>query len=149
MRSNGMNSEKATYWMALAVLALGVGNHFATRVDGQCLVNRAMAAVQRLSSEGSRLVAMAQVALDRGTVSVSRSQVSFARVQSRFASAQNAFARQQVACARAQAEHQRIMALQQVQQLRMQVICPRQTLRMDLPQVEAPQVRVIPNADTI
>jgi hypothetical protein len=144
-----MNSEKATYWMAVGVLALMVGNHFATKFDGNCLTERAAAAVQRLSSEGSRMLAMAQLAVDRGTMSVARSQASFVRMQTRFASEQTAAARQQITCARAQAAYQRAMALQQVQQLRMQVICPRQSLRIQVPQVELPQVREIPNADTI
>jgi len=142
-----MNSEKATYWMAVGVLALVVGNHFATRLDGQCLANQAMAAVQRLSSEGSRMLAMGQLALDRGTMSVARSQASFVRMQSQFASQQTAIARQQIASARAQAQQERMMALRQMQQLRTQVICPRQSLRIEVPRM--PQVRTLPNADTI
>ncbi len=144
-----MNSEKATYWIAVGVLALMVGNHFTTKVDAKCLTQRAVAAVQRLSVEGTRVMAMAQLALDRGTTSVARSQASFARMQTRFASAQTAVARQRIACARAQAAHERMMALQQMQVLRMQTICPRQTMRIEMPQIEVPQVRVIPNADTI
>ena len=136
-----MASEKTVYWVAVAVMAVFVGNHFANKYDGGCLANRAMAAVQQLSGEANHFLATGQVAFG-STQGFVAPEVAMARVQSGFASMQADMARQQAACARLQAQHGRLMALQQMQHMR--VICPRQRLSLDIPQVP-----VIPSDGTI
>lgn len=127
-----MASEKAVYWVAVAVMAVSLGNHFANKYDAGCLADRAMATVQRLSSEAGHFLAMGQVAFGAAP-RFSTPQVAMARVQSGFASIQADIARQQAACARLEAQHARIMALQQMQHIR--VVCPRQELNVVVPQV--------------
>jgi hypothetical protein len=87
-----MASEKVLYWMAVAVMALFVGNHFAKKYD---------------------------------------------RVQEQFASMEAGMAHQQTACARVQAQHARMMALEQMQNMRVRVICPRRRVRVEIPQGRA------------
>jgi len=124
-----MAPEKAIYWMAVGVMALLLGQHFVGRYDGRCLGDRSLAAVQQISVRASQLKAMAEGTLDRATPQFASSETELAGIQTRFASLDSAIARQQAACARLQAEQARRMALQQVQQMRLEVICPRQRLR--------------------
>jgi hypothetical protein len=124
-----MASEKTLYWAAVAVLAVFVGNHFANKYNGGCITGRAIAAVQRLSSETTRFGAMAHSVLG-GTPSFAGPELAMARVQSRFAFLQAGIARQQAACARLEAEQARVMALQQMQHI--QIACPRQSLRVQV-----------------
>jgi hypothetical protein len=136
-----MASERTIYWVAVAVMALFLGNHFAKKYEGGCLTDRAMASVQRLSTQANHLLAMGQMAFG-ATPRFTGPEVAMARVQGRFASMQADIARQQAACARLEAQHARLMALQQMQHI--QVICPRQRTS-----VEIPQVPVIPTDGTI
>jgi len=136
-----MASEKAVYWLAVALMTISLGNHFANKYEGGCLADRAMATVQRLSSEAGHFLAMGQVAFGAAP-RFSTPQVAMARVQSGFASMQADIARQQAACARLEAQHARMMAIEQMRNIR--VICPRQRLS-----VEVPQVQVIPGDGTI
>jgi len=142
-----MTSEKATYWMAVGVLVLAVGNHFATKLDGKFLADRTVAAVQRLSSQADHAVAMAEFMLGRTAMPVVQAQVSIARVQARLASVQTVMARQEAACARLQGERARMLALEELQRVR--VVCPRQTVRVEIPRIEVPQAPVIHNDGTI
>ena len=128
-----MASEKMTYWVAVAIMSLLLGNHFANKYQGSCLADRATTAVQRLSGEANHLLAMGQMAL-AGTPSFAGSEMAMARVQSNFASMEAVMARQQAACARVQAQHARILALQEMQQVR--VFCPRQRLSVEVPQIQ-------------
>ena len=136
-----MTSEKAVYWVAVAVMAILLGNHFAKKYDGGCLTDRATATVQQLSVEASHLVAMGQMAFGVAP-RFTGPEVAMTRVQGRFASMQAGIARQQAACARLEAKHARLMALQQMRNMR--VVCPRQRVS-----VEIPQVPVIPTEGTI
>ena len=124
-----MASERAIYWMAVGVVALLLGQHFVSRYDARCLANRSLAAVQQLSGWTDRLMAMAESTLGRTAPQFLSTEAELAGIQTRFASLDSAIARQQAACARLQAEQARRMALQQVQQMRLEVICPRQRLR--------------------
>jgi hypothetical protein len=125
-----MASEKATYWIAVAVLAVVVGNHIASRIEGRCVSDRAQAVVQRLSSQASQLIAMADVMLGRTEAGLGQSDLAMARVQ-------GAIARQQAACARIQAERS-MMVLQQVERMRVPVVCPRQRVQVVIPQLPVP-----------
>ena len=128
-----MASEKALYWVTVAVLAVFVGNHFANKYDGGCITDRAMAAVQRLSGGVTHFLAMGQVTLGNAP-RLNVPELTMARVQSHFASMQANMARQQAACARLEAQRARMMALQQMQHMRVRVICPRQSVRVEIPQ---------------
>ncbi len=131
-----MGSEKATYWIAVGVLAVVVGSNFAARhADGvRCLADRSLAAVERVSGQGDRLVAMAEMMLGRGETRFARTQTTLAHAQTRLVSVQTAVACREAAFARIEAEHARIEAMQQ---LRGTVICPRQNLRIEIPQPPA------------
>jgi hypothetical protein len=113
-------------------MALFIGNHFAKKYDNGCLTDRAMATMQRLSTEAGHVLAMGQMAFGV-TPRFTGPEVAMARVQGRFASLQADIARQQAACARLEAQHARLMALQQMQNMR--VVCPRQRLDVVVPQV--------------
>jgi len=129
-----MASEKILYWAAVAVLAVFVGNHFANKYNGGCLADRAMAAVQRLSGEVTHFVGMAHGVVE-GNATFAGPELAMAQVQSRFASLQADVARQQAACARLEAQRARMMALEQMQHMRVRVACPRQSLNVEIPQV--------------
>jgi len=128
-----MASEKALYWVALGVAALFLGSHFAQRYDGGCLAKRSLAAVQELSAEASQLMASAGLVLDRSSLPLVDAESEVARFQSQFASMDAAIAREQSACARMQAQQARRMALREVQHLRLETVCPRQALRLQVP----------------
>jgi hypothetical protein len=144
MRSNDMASEKALYWMAVGVAALFLGNHYVSRFDSRCLADRSLAAVQGLSGPANRFMAMAEVMLDRTSTNFDRTQSAVANAQTQFVSMQTAITRQEVDCVRVQAEQARTMALQQVRQMRLEVVCPRQTLKLN-----APRLRAAPQDGTI
>jgi len=129
-----MASGKILYWAVLAVLAAFVGNHFANKYNGGCLADRAMTAVQGLSGEAAHFVAMARDVIG-GTPRFAGPELAVAQVQSHFASLQAEVARQQAACARLEAQRARMMALQQMQHVRVGVICPRQNLSVEIPRV--------------
>jgi hypothetical protein len=131
-----MASERIIYWVAVAVLALFVGNHFANEYEGGCIADRAMATVQQLSGEAMHFVAMAQTMLG-STPRFAGPEVAAAQVQSQFASMQAGIAQQQAACARLEAQRARMMALEQIQHMRVRVVCPRQRLSVQIPQPAA------------
>jgi len=124
-----MASEKALYWTAVGVVALLLGQHFVSRYDGRCLANRSLAALQQLSSRASQSMAMAESTLDQATPQFASSETELAGIQTRFASLDSAIARQQAECARIEAERARQMAFREAQQMRLEMICPRQRLR--------------------
>ncbi|HZP61856.1 MAG TPA: hypothetical protein VFB28_00465 [Terriglobales bacterium] len=136
-----MASEKTFYWLAVAIMTVLLGNHFAAKYQRPCLADRAMAAVQQLSSSATEFLAMGQNAF-AGSPRLVMPELAMARVQGRFASMQAGIARQQAACARLEAQRARMMVLQQMSQMR--VICPRQAI-----QVEIPQVQVVAGQGTI
>jgi hypothetical protein len=129
-----MGSEKARYWIAVGVLALFVSNNFAARHEDEVrrLASRSMAAVERVSGHATRLMAMAEMMLGRGEIRFVRTQAAMAGAQARLASVQSVIARHEAALARVQAGHTRMVAMQQ---LRGTVVCPRQNLRMAIPQL--------------
>jgi len=128
-----MDSEKAWYWIALAVLAVFTANNFAVRHrdDARCVASRSVAAIEQVSSHATRVMAIAETLLGRSEARFDHSQMALAGVQARLSSAQCVLARHEAALARVQAQHSRLLAMQQ---LRSTVICPRQNLRMAVPQ---------------
>jgi hypothetical protein len=128
-----MGSEKASYWIAVSLLALFVSNNFTTRHEDEirCLAARSLAAVERVSAHATGFVAMAETMLSRGETSFGRPQAALVDAQIRLASAQTAIASREAAFARIQAERAQMVAMQQ---LHTTVICPRQNLRLVVPQ---------------
>jgi hypothetical protein len=128
-----MVSEKALYWMAVGVMAFSLGNHFASRYDGKCLADRSLEAVQELSGQASHFVAMAGAMLGRAPLPRGLTETQVAGIQARLASVDTVMARQQAACARLEVERARMVASQQLRQMRLEVVCPRQTLKVNVP----------------
>jgi hypothetical protein len=132
-----MGSEKTTYWIAVGVLAVVIGTNFgsnfaARHADGvRCLADRSLAAVERISGQGTRLMATAEMMLGRGEIRFARTQTTLARAQTRLASVQTAVACREAAFARIQAEQARVEAMQQLHGM---VICPRPNLRIVMPE---------------
>jgi hypothetical protein len=102
-----MASEKTFYWLAVAIMTVLLGNHFAAKYQRPCLADRAMAAVQQLSSSATEFLAMGQNAF-AGSPRLVMPELAMARVQGRFASMQADIARQQAACARLEAQRARM-----------------------------------------
>jgi hypothetical protein len=129
-----MISAKAGYWMAVGILALFVSNHIAGRYvnEGRCLADRSLAAVERVSGSATRYLATVETMLGRGETHLAGVQTRLACAETRLASVQTVIASHQAAMARVEAERAQMMALEQ---LRGTVICPRQNLRMSLPQL--------------
>ena len=127
-----MASEKALYWIGVGLLALFVGNHVALRHPDQvrCVLHASLSGNEQWSGHASQMMAAAEMLLGQGDSTFNHAQTAVDSLQTRLASAQCAFARHQSAFARPQAEHARIEAMQQ---LRSQTICPRQSLRIVIP----------------
>lgn len=129
-----MGSEKASYWIAVGVLALFVSNNFAARHESEirCLASRSLAAVEQVSGHAAHFTAMAEMLLGRGDTGFARTQATLARAQARLASVQAAIDSKQAAFARLRAEHDGMAAMQE---FRGAVICPRQNLRIVIPEI--------------
>jgi len=116
-----MRTEKAWYWLAAGVLALGLNGAYQ---DGQMgwahvLVDRAAASVDRVALRGQHFVAMAEVMLGREPRVFAHTQAAIERVQERIACDRIAQAQRHMAMARvreqlAEANVQRKMAMVQM-----------------------------------
>ena len=118
-----MLSEKALYWIAVALMVVFLGNHFAIKYD-RCL---------RVSIESSPVLAMVERALER-TPGFAPQQRLTPAVEARFASIQAEVARQQAAYAFLAAERARMTAIEQIEQERVRAICPRRGVRIAIPE---------------
>ena len=125
-----MASEKATYWMAVGLLALFMGNHFVSKYDGNCLAAKARIAAERISGQATHLMAVAEVAMGRTSTRFDRAQAAMAMTQVRLASVQEQLARGEAACARLEASRVRMVVLQE---MRVPVVCPRQRVELVMP----------------
>jgi len=139
-----MASEKATYWMAVGLLALFMGNHFVSRIGGNCLASKARVAVERISGQADHLMAMADVAMGRTSTRFDRAQAAMEMAQVRMASVQTQFARQQAACARLEGSRARMMIRQQLEQIDIPAVVSRPRIEMMMPRPPA-----APSADPI
>jgi hypothetical protein len=144
MRSNNMASEKTTYWMAVGLLAVFMGNHFVSRIGGNCLASKARVAVERISGQADHLMAMAEVAMGRTSTRFDRAQAVMEMAQVRMASVQTQFARQQAACARLEGSRARMMIRQQLEQIDIPAVVTRPRVEMVMPRPPA-----APSADPI
>ena len=118
-----MASQKALYWMAVALMLLFLGNHFAIKYD-RCL---------RVSFQSSPARAMVERVLERTSGFAPQRRLTPA-VEAGFASMQTQMARQQAAYALLAAERARMMAMEQIEQGRMRAICPRRGVRIAMPE---------------
>lgn len=124
-----MASEKALYTVAVVVLALGLGNSVVNSNPGwlRDLSDRSVAAAEHLAGRAEQYLAMAQIMVGRSESNAGSAQAALGRVQARLGEVQANLARHQAEMvrvqARVQAEDMRMMALQQVRQIR--VACPR------------------------
>jgi hypothetical protein len=129
-----MISAKASYWIAVGLLALFVCNHLAARYenDTRRLASHSLAAVEQVSTQATRFMATAEMMFGRGETHFVRAQNAMACAQTRLASMQTMLASHEAALAKVQAEREQLMDLQQ---LRGTIVCPRQNLRMAMPQL--------------
>ena len=129
-----MAFEKVGYWIAVGVLALIVSNNFVVRHenDVRALASRSLAAVEQVSGHATRFMAVAEMMLGRGEARFAQTQTKLACAQTRLASVQSMLASREGGLARIEAEHARLAAMQQ---LGASVICPRQRLKIVMPQL--------------
>ncbi len=129
-----MISAKASYWMAVGVLALFLGNHLATRYENEAgrLASRSLAVAERISGQATRFMATAEMMLGGGETRFVHAQNATACAQTRLASVETALASHEADLAKIQAEREQLMNLQQ---LRSTIVCPRQNLRIAMPRL--------------
>jgi len=137
-----MASEKMTYWAAVGIMAVLLGNQAITRIDSHCLRQRAIYAMQRLSGSANEMASRAQLVIDRDSSRYDHVQSQVACAQSRIAYAQGLLARKEAQLAQAQAmREQRVIIMDQM----------RNSMRVPRPRIEVvvPHTATIPNDDTI
>jgi len=137
-----MASEKMTYWAAVGIMAVLLGNQAINKIDSHCLRQRAIVAMERLSGSANEMAGRAQVVFDRDSSRYDRVQSQVACAQSRIAYAQSLLARKEAQLAQAQAmREQRVMIMEQM----------RNSMRTPHPRVEVvvPHTPTMPNDDTI
>jgi len=96
-----MRSEKAWYWLAAGVLALGLNGAYQ---DGQlgwahCLAGRAADLLERASDRGLRLVTMAEWMLGRSPEGFGRTEAVIQKIQTKLVCQRDAMAQRQMAMA--------------------------------------------------
>ena len=124
-----MRSEKAWYWLAAGVLALGLNGAYQ---DGQlswahCLAGRAANMVERAAERGLRFVTMAEVMLGRSPEAFGWAETALSRIQTKAVSERVV-----------QAQHQIAMA-----QVRQQFAQDGLRRKLDLAQMKMDRVRMI------
>ncbi len=128
-----MASDKALYTVAVAVLALGLGNSLANNQPEwlRSLTNRSLAVAQQASGRAEGYLGMAQLILGGGQTSFGRTQALIGRVQAQLGSMQAQMGRRQAQIARVEGEQTRMIAMQTV--AHMKVTCPRITMKVSRP----------------
>ena len=99
-----MASEKAWYWFAAGVLALGLNGAYQ---DGQFrwvhrLTDHSATLMERASEQGLRLMAMAEVMLGRNPQSMTQTEAALQRLQAKLACRRVEMARREVDMAQVQ-----------------------------------------------
>ena len=136
-----MASDKALYWIAVIVMALGLGNSFVndhpdwTRAAAGRPMVLADAACSRLSSMAS----VVDLMFGRSQEGVARTQVAMARVQGRLASVQARVASRKAEMARLEAQRVRTITIERIN--RTAVICAPQNTDTDAPDA-APAIQI-------
>jgi hypothetical protein len=117
-----MASQRALYWIAVALMALFLGNHFAIKYD-RCL---------RVAIQSSPVRVVEQALAKTPDLAPARRMTS--PVAAGFASMQAELAHQQAAYAILEAKRARIMAMEEIGQRQMRGICPRHGIRIAIPE---------------
>jgi hypothetical protein len=132
-----MTSGKATYWLAVGVLALLAGNSFLARhgADLQSLARRSRVMAEVVSGHASGSLDSAEMVFDQGATHFDRAQNALACAQTRLATVQASLARHQGAFAKIQVEHAREVAMEELSRERIRIVVP--------------QVHVMPDKGTI
>src|SRR4029077_6492745 len=113
-----MASDKALYWVAAAVIVLGMSYHhgFVDRSGDwtQQLADRSLSLANEVSDQAMRLAGMGQTIFSRSELGFVRPEAGMARVQTRLACVQTELARRRAEMVRSQAERARAIALEQM-----------------------------------
>jgi hypothetical protein len=127
-----MRTDKAWYWLAAGVLALGLNGAYQ---DGQLgwahvLADRATTAVERVTFRGQHFIAMAEMMLGREPQALGHTQAAIERIQNRIVCDRVARAQRQMAMAQvreqlAQAKVQQKMAMVQMKMGRVRMLADR------------------------
>jgi hypothetical protein len=141
-----MASDKALYWIAVVVLALGFSNSLVNAHPdwAQAVAEQPLMLADAACSRLTNLATVADLMFGHSQVDVARTQAVMARVQGRLASAQARIASRQAQMARTEAQQVRTFTMERMN--RMVVICPRQNRETAAP--DAPAVQVDDSNDT-
>lgn len=143
-----MNSEKAWYWVAAGVLALGLSNSLADRQIElvQALPDRFLGLADQftasVSDRAMRFLDVASRLSNRNELGMAGAEVAVAQVQTRVACLRTVIAERQAAAARVAEERTRAMSLEELPSVKT-FSCPKSPT--------APMVTVhqMPGPDTI
>ena len=109
-------SEQGWYWIAAAVLVLGISSEVANRPNTfKDLACNLLATVERTPGPVGRAVALAEGSLGRSDSGIQAGQLAMVRVQTRMAQVQARLDRRQAEMVRRQAEHAASMARRQAE----------------------------------
>jgi hypothetical protein len=117
-----MASQKALYWIAVALMVLFLGNHFAIKYD-RCV---------RLSLQSGPVLAVVERTLER-TPDCAAPQRLTPAFEAGFASMQAKMAEQQATYAILAAARARMRAMEQIEHGQVGAICPRRGVRIAVP----------------
>jgi hypothetical protein len=125
--------EKATYWMAVGLLAVMAGNAFVNRHEEwvRDLSDHSLQVAQEVSGRAMAYVNLAEMTLGRDQTRFVGAQTKVACVQARLASMEVAMARSQAGLAKLASERARLQAMEQ---MRPRLICPRRGFAIAIPQ---------------
>jgi hypothetical protein len=131
-----MASDKALYWIAVIVMALGLGNSFVAAHPewAQTVAERPLMLADAACSRISNLASVADLMFGRSQVGVARTQVAMARVQGRLAAVQARIASRQAEMARLEAQKGRTITLERMN--RVITICPPHDNETDAPAIQ-------------
>lgn len=118
-----MRTDKAWYWLAAGVLALGLNGAYQ---DGQLgwahvLADRAAGVVERASLRGQHLVAMAEMMLGREPQAFGHTQAAIERIQNRIVCDRVARAQRQMAMAQVREQLAQAMVQQKMAMVEMKM----------------------------
>jgi hypothetical protein len=143
-----MNSEKAWYWLAAGVLALGLCNSLAESRIGlvQGIPDQWQETSDQFTASASdqvmRILDVASRLVNRDQLGMAGAELAVARVQTQVACLRNVVAERQAAAARAAAERARSKFLEESPSVR-RLSCPK------APSAPVVTVRQMPGPDTI
>ena len=113
-----MASERAIYWIAVGLMALLLGNHFTAKYD-RCLRESIAGVLER-------------------TPSPPPPEIFPAPVAAQLASMQAKIAQERAACALGQAQRVQMLAMEQMEAVRVRGICPRPQVKIRIAEPPAP-----------